>query len=40
MRTKREKPAMHTGHVDMFPLFWDISRENENGDSHLYGRAT
>lgn len=37
---KREMPAVLIGHIDVFPLFWDISHENDNGDFHPYGPAT
>lgn len=40
VRIKIKMPAVHVGHADMFPLFWGISHEIDNGDSHPYGHAT
>lgn len=40
MRMKTEMPAVLIGHIDVFPLFGDISHENDNGDFHPYGPAT
>lgn len=39
LRMKREMPAVHIGHIDVFPLFRDISHENDIGDFHPYGPA-
>lgn len=27
-------PTVRIGHVDVLPLFWDISHKNGNGDFH------